>query len=410
MGLFKRIKNTNTPLIRQTLDLVPRWMLIRCAENHKSDKGCSKYKTYDQFVALTFVQLNKCYTLSDISAGIGVSEGFISNLGLDQSPARSTMSDGNKKRSYKVFETLYNRLLTHCGHILSKSHQRHIIEEIKDRNIKLIDSTVISLCLSMFDWAKFRTAKGGIKIHTCWDDTLMIPDVVNISPAKLHDRYGLKQLVFTKGTIVVEDRAYFDFQLMMHRVRAENIFVTRIKTNTVFSTIKELDLPEDTDQDFLKDEIIPLNSKKAIETGISEVKLRLVHVYKPDENKVIEIITNQLDWKARTIADLYKKRWDIELFFKAIKQNLQIKTFVGTSENAVKSQIYVALISYLLLLLIIRTIAKKKHAFSNFVEKIRICLTFHLTLDYVSNQISEGAKKIRGKPNIELEFKPDLFS
>ena len=372
MGLFKRIKNTNTPLIRQILDLVPRWMVSRCAAELKSDKGCSRYKTYDQFVALTFGQLNKCMTLSDISTGIGVSESFISNLGLDQSPARSTMSDGNKKRSYKVFETLYHRLLTHYGHILSKRHQRHIIEEIKDRNIKLIDSTVISLCLSMFDWAKFRTAKGGIKIHTCWDDTLMIPDVVNITPAKLHDRYGLKQLVFTKGTIVVEDRAYFDFQLMMQRVRAENVFVTRIKTNTVFSTLKELDLPEDTDQDILKDEIITLTSHKAIETGINEVKLRLVHVYKPDENKVIEIITNQLDWKARTIADLYKKRWDIELFFKAIKQNLQIKTFVGTSENAVKSQIYIALITYLLLQLIIRTIAKKKHAFSNFFKKISL--------------------------------------
>lgn len=410
MGLFKRTKNTNTPLIRQILDLVPSWMLTRCAEAHKSDKGCSRYKTLDQFVALTFGQLNKCLTLSDISTGIGVSETFISSLGLEQSPARSTMSDGNKNRDYRVFETLYNRLLSHYSHILSKRHQSHIIKEIEDRSIKLIDSTIISLCLSMFDWAKFRTAKGGIKIHTSWDDTMMIPDVVNITPAKLHDRYGLEQLVFAKGTIIVEDRAYFDFLLMLQRVKAENVFVTRIKTNTVFETIKELELPDDTDQDILKDEIIKLSSKKANKTGISEVKLRLVHVYKADENKVIEIITNQLDWTARTIADLYKKRWDIELFFKAIKQNLQVKTFVGTSENAVKSQIYIALITYLLLQLIVRTIATKKHAFSNFVEKIRICLVFHLTLDYVCNQVGEGAKKIRGKPQEELVFETHLFS
>lgn len=410
MGLFKRTKNTNTPLIRQILDLVPSWMLTRCAEAHKSDKGCSRYKTLDQFVALTFGQLNKCLTLSDISTGIGVSETFISSLGLEQSPARSTMSDGNKKRDYRVFETLYNRLLSHYSHILSKRHQTHIIKEIEDRSIKLIDSTIIGLCLSMFDWAKFRTAKGGIKIHTSWDDTMMIPDVVNITPAKLHDRYGLEQLVFVKGTIIVEDRAYFDFLLMLQRVKAENVFVTRIKTNTVFETIKELELPDDTDQDILKDEIITLSSNKADKTGISEVQLRLVHVYKADENKVIEIITNQLDWTARTIADLYKKRWDIELFFKAIKQNLQVKTFVGTSENAVKSQIYIALITYLLLQLIVRTIATKKQAFSNFVEKIRICLVFHLTLDYVSNQVGEGAKKIRGKPQGKLAFKTDLFS
>ncbi|WP_310992108.1 IS4 family transposase [Aequorivita marina] len=410
MGLFKRTKNTDTPLIRQILNLVPSWMLARCAEQYKSDKGCSRYKTLDQFVALTFGQLNKCLTLSDISTGIGVSEAFISSLGLGQSPARSTMSDGNRKRSYKVFETLYHRLLTHYEAILSKRHQSHIIKEIKDRNIKLIDSTVISLCLAMFDWAKFRTAKGGIKIHTCWDDTMMIPDVVNITQAKLHDRHGLEQLVFPKGTVVVEDRAYFDFHLMLQREIAENVFVTRIKTNTVFETVRELELPENCDQDILKDEIIILSSKKAVETGISEVPLRLVHVYKADENKVIEIITNQLDWTARTIADLYKKRWDIELFFKAIKQNLQIKTFVGTSENAVKSQIYIALITYLLLQLILRTIARKKHAFSNFVEKIRICLTFYLTLDYVCNQVGEGAKRIRGKPQQELRFKTDLFS
>jgi hypothetical protein len=409
MGRYKRTKNTNTPLLRQILDLVPRWIFSRSTAQHKSDKGCSRYKAYDQFVALTFGQLNKCYTLSDIFTGIGVSETFISSLGLSQSPATSTMSDGNKNRSYKVFESLYYGLLTHYTYILSKRHESHIIKEIKDHSIKLIDSTVISLCLSMFDWAKFRTAKGGIKIHTCWDDTMMIPNVLSITPAKLHDRYGLEQLVFSKGTIVVEDRAYYDFLLMLQRIRAENVFVTRIKTNTVFETVREFELPQDIDQDILKDEIIRLTSKKALGTGINQVKLRLVHVYKPDQNKVIEIITNQLDWTARTIADLYKKRWDIELFFKAIKQNLQIKTFVGTSENAVKSEIYIALITYLLLQLIVRTIAKKKHAFSNFVEKIRICLSFYLTLDYVCNEVGEGAKRIRGKPQANLRFKTDLF-
>ena len=410
MGLFRRTKNTNKPLLRQIIDLCPRWMLTRCADEHNGDKGCSRYKTYDQFVAQTFGQLNKCYTLSDISTGIGVSETFISDLGLEQSPARSTMSDGNKKRSYKVFESLYYRLLGHYARLLSKHGQSHIIEEIKGRDIKLIDSTTISLCLSMFDWAKFRTAKGGIKIHTCWDDAMMIPDMVNITEAKLHDSKGLAQSVFRKGTVIVEDRAYFDFLLMHQRIMAENVFVTRIKTNTVYQAVEELELPQGSDQDILKDEIIVLSSNKAVETGISEHPLRLVHVYKQDENKVIEIITNNLDWSARTIADLYKKRWDIELFFKAIKQNLQIKTFLGTSENAVKSQIYIALITYLLLQIIVRTIAKKEHAFSNFVEKIRICLCFYLTLDYACNSVGEGAKRIRGQAKLQCRADPVLFS
>ena len=408
MGLFRRNKNTNKPLIRQIIELAPRWMIESCTKQFKSDKGCSKYKTYDQFVALTFGQLNKCYTLSDISTGIGVSETFIADLGLSQSPARSTMCCGNKQRNWKVFETLYYRLLKHYERVLKSQNNRQVIDEIKDQNIKLIDSTTISLCLSMFDWAKFRTAKDGLKIHTCWDDTLQIPDLINITEAKIHDRYGLGQLIFPKNTIIVEDRAYFDFALMLNRIKAENTFVTRIKTNTLYETIEELDLPDDIDQDIIKDEIIKLTSPQAEKTEISECKLRLVSVYKEDENKVIQIITNNLNWTARTIADLYKKRWDIELFFKAIKQNLQIKTFLGTSENAVKSQIYVALISFLLLELINRTIVKKTKSFSNFVEKIRICLVFYLSLDYVCNKVGEGAKKIKNQN--EIIFKTDLFS
>jgi IS4 transposase len=167
----------------------------------------------------------------------------------------------------------------------------------------------------------------------------MVPDVVNITEAKVHDRYGLKQLISPKDTIIVEDRAYFDFELMLNRIKAKNVFVTRIKSNTLYETIEELELADDVDQNILKDEIIQLTSGRAIETGISEHKLRLIHVYKEDENKVIAIITNQLDWEYNTIVALYKKRWDIELFFKALKQNLQVKTFWGTSENAVKSQI-----------------------------------------------------------------------
>jgi hypothetical protein len=410
MGLFRRNKNTNKPIISQILDLVPKWIFDSCANTYQTDKGCSKYKTYDQFVALTYGQLYKCHTLSDISTGIGVSETFISDLGLKQSPARSTMSDGNKKRDWHVFESLYFKLLSHYKSVLKRHHKSYIVEEIKGKCVKLIDSTTIPLCLSMFDWAKFRTAKGGAKIHTCLDVDLMLPDVINISEAKLHDRYGLEQSVFPKNTIIVEDRAYFDFLLMLNRIAADNIFVTRIKSNTVYETIEELDLPEGENEHIVKDEIIRLTSPKALESGISKQKLRLVHVYKEDENKIIEIITNQLEWEALTISELYKKRWDIEQFFKALKQNLQVKTFVGTSENAVKSQIYIALITYLLIELIRRTIPKKIPAFTGFVEKIRISLCFYLTLDYVCNTMGEGAKRIRAPIQLNIDGNSNFFS
>jgi hypothetical protein len=410
MGLFRRNKNNNKPVIRQILDLVPHWLFRSCTNTYKTHKGVHNYRTYDQFVTLTFGQLNKCQSLNDISTGIGVSEIFINDLGLSQSHARSTMSDGNKKRDWQVFESLYYRLLSHYKSVLKQHHNTHIIEEIKGKVVKLIDSSTISLCLAMFDWAEFRTAKGGIKLHTSWDYNLMIPDVVNITEAKVHDRYGLKQLIFPKDTIIVEDRAYFDFELMLNRIKAENVFVTRIKSNTLYETIEELELADDVDQNILKDEIIQLTSVRAIETGISEHKLRLIHVYKEDENKVIAIITNQLDWEYNTIAALYKKRWDIELFFKALKQNLQVKTFWGTSENAVKSQIYVALINYLLLELIKRTISKKAVAFSNLTEKVRFCLYHYLSLDYVCNEVREGVRIVTISPQKVLVLERDLFS
>lgn len=402
MALFRRTKNTNKPILGQILSLIPAYILNYQIQKHKSDKGCSKYKTYDQLVALIFGQLNKCDTLSTISFGLSISSTFLSDIKLKQSPSKSTMSDGNKNRNYKVFEGLYFSLLSYYKNILKAQHKTTIIEEIKNQTIKLIDSTTISLCLEMFDWAKFRTAKGGIKIHTSLDDSSGLPDVINITEAKTHDNKGMENNVFEKGTIIVEDRGYFDFSLMLRRILANNIFVTRIKDNTIYQSIKELELPNKEDQDILKDEIIQLTSPKAKETGISEHQLRLVTVYKADENKVIQIISNNLDWKARTIADLYKKRWDIELFFKAMKQNLQIKSFVGTSENAVKSQIFIALISFLLLELIRRTNCDKNTAFSGFCEKIRVCLLHYLTINYVCNELKPIVKKAEKPPEYTI--------
>lgn len=404
MGLFRRTKNNNRPLLRQIIDLIPKHLFQKSIARYQSDKYCSKYKTYDQLVALMFGQLNKCYTLEDISAGIGVSETFISDLGIEQSPARSTMSDGNKKRNWQVFEMLYMQLLKHYERVLIAKHQGKVIEEIKGKTIKIIDSTTISLCLSLFNWAKFRTAKGGLKIHACWDNTLMIPDMVNITEAKVHDSKGHPQQVFAAETIIVEDRGYFDFALMKSRIEHDNHFVTRIKDNTAYEVIAEIPLPDNEHQHILCDEEIMLTGNKALKTGINHYALRRIAVYDSEQDRTIELITNNFEWEANTISELYKKRWQIELFFKAIKQNLQIKTFIGTSENAVKSQIYVSLICYLLLELLRRNTCKASHAFSNFTERIRICLCYYLSIDYVCNRISQGAKTIVSKKP------PDLFS
>lgn len=405
MGLFKRSKNNDRPVIRQIIDLIPLDILQGCIQQHQSDKGRFRYRTYDQLVAQMFGQLNKCYTLEDISAGIAVNATFIADMGLKQSPARSTMSDGNKKRSCEVFKSLYFKLLSYYSEMLKTKEQSAVIEEVKNKTIKIVDSTTISLCLGLFDWAKFRTAKGGLKIHTQWDDSLALPDLINITEARMHDVKGHPQRIYPKGTIVIEDRGYFDFSLMHARCQADNYFVTRIKDNTVYQRIKERELPENADQHILLDEEIMLSSPKAVESGMGAYALRRVVVFDAVQERKIEVLTNNFEWSAATVAALYKKRWDIELFFKAMKQNLQIKTFLGTSENAVKSQIYIALICYLLLELLRRNTCKSKHAFSNFVERIRICLAYYLSLDYVCNHVSQGAKSIKAE-----EKPPDLFS
>jgi hypothetical protein len=403
MGLFRRTKNNSKPLLRQIIDLIPPFILKQSIDKYKSDKYCSRYKTYDHLVSQMFGQLNKCLTLEDISTGIGVSETYIRDLGLQQSPARSTMGDGNKKRNWQVFGHLYHRLIAHYQRVLVAKHQGRIIEEIKHKVVRINDSTTISLCLNLFNWAKFRTAKGGIKIHTGWDDTLMLPTVINITPAALHDSKGFKQRIYEAGTIIVEDRGYYDFQLMKDRSAADNHFVTRMKDNAVFEIIKHREQPDDKEEHIICDQEIQFTGTQAVSTGINSYAFRKVVVYDEQKGRTIELITNNFEWSADTVSELYKRRWQIETFFKTLKQNLQVKTFTGTSENAVKAQIYIVLICYLLLELLRRNTCKESHAFSNFTEKIRICLSHYLSLDYVCNRIFQGAKTITLKP-------PGLFS
>jgi len=159
----------------------------------------------------------------------------------------------------------------------------------------------------------------------------MLPNLVNITKAAVHDIKGFEDVVFPKGTIIIEDKGYWDFSVIKSRIMAKNEFVTRIKENTVYKVVQELELPEDTDQHILIDEIINLTGSKAKEAGIENIKFRRVVAYHAEQNTTIEIISNNLDWSASTIAELYRRRWDIETFFKLLKQNLNVKTFVGTS-------------------------------------------------------------------------------
>ena len=246
-------------------------------------------------------------------------------------------------------------------------------------------------------------------MHVSLDEATMIPEMINLTPAKVSDRRGANNFRYPKDTIVVDDRGYFDFGLFATRIDDENHFVTRIKSNTAYESICEIELPQEKDQHILKDERIYLTGTAAEKAGIDQVELRRVAICKEDENKVIAVITNNLDWSAATIAELYKRRWSRflgKIFFKLIKQNLQIKTFLGTSENACTSQIYITMIVYLLLERIQRSISKTYHCFGHFVTLIRVFLTEYNRLEYITSEIQitvQKAKKRKKPHRIQLK-------
>jgi hypothetical protein len=399
-------KKSAQPIFKEILDMIPSSILKKMIAHFKSDKHCYAYKTYDQLCSTMFGQLNNCHSLREISLGIDQSPEFLHDIGLQQSPAKSTMSDGNAKRNYQVFEAIYKKLLQYYSTSLSHREGYQVIEEVKRKCVKIVDSTIMSVSLSLFSWAEYRTAKGGIKAHVSLDECYMVPDIINITEAKLSDRRGVDDFRYPKDTIIVDDRGYFDCKLFKQRVDDENHFVCRIKENTLYQVVCERELPDKEDQHVLLDEEITLTGKPAVETKMNKVRLRRVVVYIEAGNRTVELITNNMEWKASTIAELYKRRWLIEVFFKLIKQNLQIKTFIGTSENACKSQIWIAMICFLLIEVIRRVICKTKHSYSHCILIVRVCITRYTTLNYVINQTQIKVRKAR-KHSKEV---PDLFS
>ena len=399
-------KKSDSPLFKQILDLIPYSVLRSAINMYKSDKSCSKYFTKDQLVSMLFGQLNKCLSLREIAMGIDQSPEFLLDIGLEQSPAKSTMSDGNAKRDYRVFEQLYYLLNKYYKAQLHMRPEYKVIQEIEGMHIKIIDASIMSVCLKLFSWAEYRTAKGGIKAHVSLDEASMIPDIINISEAKISDRRGVDNFRYEKDTIIVDDRGYFDTKLFKIRIDDQNVFVTRIKDNILYESVREYDLPDDKDEHILKDEIIKLSGKAAAENGMDQVELRRIVVYIAEGNRTVELICNNLKWSAATIAELYRRRWLIETFFKLLKQNLQIKTFLGTTPNACKSQIFIALIGYLLLELIRRTLSKTTHRFGHFVTLIRVCLTQYNRLGYILNNTHIKVRKARKNQNT----RPNLFN
>ena len=237
------------------------------------------------------------------------------------------------------------------------------------------------------------------------------PRWINITEAQVSDRCGVGGFRYPKDTIVVDDRGYFDLKLFKQRIEDKNIWVTRMRSNTLYDQLDELELPQDKDHHILKDEIIQLSSITVIESGMADEKLRREAVFfqetdrktKQVKTKVIELITNNLDRPASVIAELYKRRWYIETFFKLIKQDLQVKNFLGTTEDACKSQIYIALICYFLLELVRRAMTTITHRSGHFITLVRVSIMRYDLLEYVVNDIRTVSRKVSEYRKTKLE-------
>lgn len=321
---------------------------------------------------MLFCQFAKSQSLRDISNGLRTATGNLNHLGISKAPSKSTISYQNKNRDWELLREYYYQLLKSLG---QQAKFKEVKFKIKSK-IFLLDSTTISLCLSLFDWAKYKTDKGAIKMHTLLDYDGNLPAYINITNGKTADNKGAYDIPLIKNSVVVADRFYNDFSLLKVWDSNQIFFVVRHKENIKFDIVKENPLPDNRHEHILKDEIIELTGIKSKKKFPK--KLRRVAIWDDENKQVIEVITNQKTWTANTISELYKSRWQVEIFFRDIKQLLLIKLFVGTSENAVMIQIWTALIT-ILVLKALKAMAKYGWYLSNLVAFIRLNLFAKLT-------------------------------
>jgi hypothetical protein len=360
-------------LFSQIISKLNRSSFKSLVEERETDKHNKGFNSWTHLVSMLFCQFAKSQSVRDISNGLKSATGNLNHLGIQKAPSKSTISYQNKNRDWRLFKDYYFKLLSQLGQQMNVKQSKFRIKS----KIFLLDSSTISLCLSLFDWAKYKTAKGAIKMHTLLDYDGNLPAYVNISDGKTADNKGAYDIPLLANSVIVADRYYNDFSLLNVWDSNSVFFVIRHKDNLQFDTIKENELPDNRHQHILKDEIIELTG---VQTKSKYPKqLRRVVVWDDENEQVIELITNQKSWTANTISELYKSRWQIEIFFREIKQLLHIKSFIGTSENAVMIQIWSALIT-ILVLKYLKAISQYGWRLSNLVAFIRLNLFVKIDL------------------------------
>ena len=361
--------NNFCSIFSQLLQLFPRVEFQHMVQQTHAERHAKGFTCWGQFVAMLFCQLGRAHSLREITGGLRSCEGKLKHLGIT-APSHSTLAYANEHRPWELYQEVFLRLFEQCHvPVVGKKTFR-----FKNKLISM-DSTTIDLCLKIFDWARFRRTKGAIKLHLLLDHDGYLPSFAIVTEGNVSDVKVAHQFHFDPGTIVVDDRGYNDYALFGKWTFQDVYFVTRMKENALYEVVGEKKIPQK--RNILKDELIEFKDPKAREK--CPYPLRRIEVLDPDKKEVLVFLTNHLDLGASTIASIYKDRWQIELFFKALKQNLKIKTFVGTSANAVKIQIWTALIA-ILILRFLQLRSKFNWSLSNLVALLRMNLFTHRDL------------------------------
>jgi transposase len=326
-------------IFSQMLQLFSRTEFEQAVREHRAEWHARGFSCWGQFVAMLFCHLGRAQSLREICGGLAASEGKLRHLGLPDAPKRSTLAYANEHRPWQLYRTVFYQLLSRCREVAGTHGFR-----FKNKLLTL-DATLIELCASVFDWAQYRRTKGAVKLHLLLDHQGLLPSFALVTEGRVHESRVARRLRFEPGTIVVFDRGYADYDWFAALDAQGVFFVTRLKENADYGVVERRPVPAGSA--VRRDEIIFLY--KAARGGNLDLFLRRIEVWDEEQKRVLVFLTNHRGFVASTIAAIYRQRWPIELFFKALKQNLRIKTFVGTSPNALHIQIWTALIALLLL-------------------------------------------------------------
>jgi len=330
--------NRSCSIFSQILQFLPRLEFEAAVKQHAAERHARGFSSWCQFVAMLFCQLGHAQTLREITGGLAACEGKLRHLGITAPPKRSTLAYANEHRPWQLYQTMFYQLLERCR---GEAATRRRKFRFKHKLLSL-DASMIALCVSMFDWAQYRRAKGAIKLHLVLDHDGYLPCYAVLTEGKRQEISVARAMAFPPGAMLVFDRAYADHGWWLSLTRQKVQFVTRLKDDAAYGVVEQRPVREGTD--ILRDEVIVLVNQQEIGP---EALLRRIEVWVEDRQETMVFVTNNLRLAASTIAAIYRERWQIELFFKALKQSLRVKTFVGTSENGVQTQIWTALIAML---------------------------------------------------------------